>query len=155
MIQYDHGDTLFGSQYSSLNYIGAYYKGDTLRKIALVPLKEIQNISEVEKIVKSNANSILFIVPNPSSQRLTKEFENFIDQLQTFLSGQTLYIPIYFVYENEELNEIVEQLKREYKQLTGEENKGILNYLGINQNLLHFSLSTSEPKKIETLNLET
>jgi len=154
MIQYDHGDTLFGSQYSSLNYIGAYYKGDTLRKIALVPLKEIQNINEVEKIVKSNANSILFIVPNPSSQRLTKEFENFIDQLQTFLSGQTLYIPIYFVYENEELNEIVEQLKKEYKQLTGEENKGILNYLGINQNLLHFSLSTSEPKKLETLNLE-
>jgi hypothetical protein len=151
MIQYEQADNLYGSQYSSLNYIGAYYKSDTLRKIALVPLKEIQNINEIEKVVKSNANSILFIMPG---EKISKEFEKLLDQVQTFLSTQTLYIPIYFVVESDELNEIVEQLKREYKQSTGEENKGILNYLGINQNLLHFSLSTSEPKKIDSLNLE-
>lgn len=151
MIQYEHADNLYGSQYSSLNYIGAYYKSDTLRKISLVPLKEINQLSEIENIVKSNANSILFIMP---AENFSKEFENLIDQLQTFLSGQTIYIPIYFVVETEELNEIVEELKKEYKQSSGEENKGILNYLGINQNLLHFSLSTSEPKKIESLNLE-
>ena len=67
MIQYEHADNLYGSQYSNLNYIGAYYKSDTLRKIALVPLKEIQNINEVEKIIKSNANSILFIIPGEIS----------------------------------------------------------------------------------------
>ena len=35
-----------------------------------------------------------------------------------------------------------------------EETKGWLSYLGIGQNLSHFSLSLPEPKKIETLNLE-
>jgi len=154
MIQYEHGENLFGSQYSSLSYIGAYYKGDTLRKIALVPLKEINEISEIEKIVKSNANSILFILPNSPAQTFSKKFQHLIHGLQSYLSTQTLYIPIYFVEETEELNEIVEILKTEYKQSTGEENTGILNYLGINQNLLHFSLSASDPKKIDTLNLE-
>ena len=32
--------------------------------------------------------------------------------------------------------------------------RGILNYLGVNQNLLHFSLSVNEPKKIDSVNLE-
>ena len=45
-------------------------------------------------------------------------------------------------------------MKNEHKQSTGEEKKDILNYLGLNQNLLHFSLSASDPRKIETLNLE-
>jgi hypothetical protein len=150
MIQYENLETLYGSQYSSLNYIGSYYKADNLRKIALVPLKEISELSEVERVVKSNANSILFIIPNETDS----VFQQFIDSLQIYLSEQTLYIPVYFTYETEELNEIVEQLKEEYKQSTGEEKKGILNYLGINQNLLHFSLSVSEPKKIESVNLE-
>jgi hypothetical protein len=30
----------------------------------------------------------------------------------------------------------------------------LFNYLGVNQNLLHFSLSVNEPKKIESINLE-
>lgn len=72
----------------------------------------------------------------------------------SFLDEQTLYIPIYFVFETDELNEIVEFLRNEHKQSTGEEKKDILSYLGINQNLLHFSLSASDPRKIETLNLE-
>jgi hypothetical protein len=45
-------------------------------------------------------------------------------------------------------------LRNEHKQSTGEEKKDILSYLGINQNLLHFSLSASDPRKIETLHLE-
>lgn len=45
-------------------------------------------------------------------------------------------------------------MRNEHKQSIGEEKKDILTYLGINQNLLHFSLSASDPRKIETLNLE-
>jgi hypothetical protein len=150
LIQYENLDTLYGSQYASLNYIGSYYKADNLRKIALVPLKEISELSEVERVVKSNANSILFIIPNEPSAA----FQELMDSLQIYLSEQTLYIPVYFTFETEELNEIVQQLKDEYKQSTGEKKKGILNYLGINKNLLHFSLSISEPKKIDSLNLE-
>ena len=29
-----------------------------------------------------------------------------------------------------------------------------MTYLGINQNLLHFSLSSNEPRKVESINLE-
>ncbi len=148
LIQYESSETVFGSQYSSLNYIGSYYKADNLRKLALVPLNDISDFSEVERVVHSNANSILFIIPG--SHRL----DFLINNLQTYLSEQTLYIPVYFTYETEELNYIVNQLREEYKQSTGEEKKGILNYLGIHQNLLHFSLSISEPKKIDSLNLE-
>lgn len=63
MIQYENNEVLYGSQYASLNYIGSYYKGDNLRKIALVPLKEIQDLEETEKVLKSNANAVLFIIP--------------------------------------------------------------------------------------------
>jgi hypothetical protein len=150
MIQYESSENLFGSQYSSLNYIGSYYKADNLRKLALVPLNEISDFSEIERIVHSNANSILFIIPVTDK----KPLNSLIDNLQTYLAEQTLYIPVYFTYETDELNDIVSQLREEYKQSTGEEKKGILNYLGIHQNLLHFSLSISEPKKIESLNLE-
>ena len=48
----------------------------------------------------------------------------------------------------------MEILKNEYKQQSGEEKKDVLSYLGLNQNLLHFSLSASDPRKIDTLNLE-
>ena len=81
-------------------------------------------------------------------------FQKFNFKFLIFIDEQTLYIPIYFVFETDELNEIVEFLRNEHKQSTGEEKKDILSYLGINQNLLHFSLSASDPRKIETLNLE-
>jgi len=43
----------------------------------------------------------------------------------SFLDEQTLYIPIYFVFETDELNEIVEFLRNDHKQSTGEEKKDI------------------------------
>ena len=61
LIQYESVEALYGSQYSSLNYIGSDYKGANLRKIALVPLKEIHELRKIEKVLKSNANAILFI----------------------------------------------------------------------------------------------
>jgi hypothetical protein len=36
---------------------------------------------------------------------------------------QVLYIPVYFAYETEEINEIVQQLKDEHYQATGEQVK--------------------------------
>jgi hypothetical protein len=37
------------------------------------------------------------------------------------IDEQTLYIPVYFAYENEEIIEIVQQLKDEHYQATGEQ----------------------------------
>ena len=63
--------------YSSLNYIGSYYKSDSLRKIMLAPLSDIKEISEIERIVKGNANAVLFILPNTNSS---------LDELRSLLS---------------------------------------------------------------------
>ena len=117
----------------------------------MVPLKEINELNEIEKVLKSNANAILFILPlGPYS----RTFNELIESIQIYLSEQTLYIPVYFTYETEELEDITNQLREDYRQSMEEEKKGWLNYLGISQNLLHFTLSLPEPKKLETLNLE-
>jgi len=42
------------------------------------------------------------------------------------LADQTIYIPVYFIYENEEIKEIVSQLKNEYEN--GSE-KGVVSQL--------------------------
>jgi hypothetical protein len=84
-----------------------------LRKIALVPLKEIKDISEVEKVIQSNANALLFIIPKDITEGL-------VNNIQTYLHDKTIYLPIYFVHENDEINDIVQQLKDEYEQSTGE-----------------------------------
>jgi hypothetical protein len=83
-----------------------------------------------------------------------KYFLIFLYNFYIILDEKTLFIPIYFVNETDELNDIVQILKNEHKQNIGEEKKDVLTYLGFNQNLLHFSLSASDPRKIETLNLE-
>lgn len=115
-----------------------------------MPVIEINELQEVETVIKSNANAVLFIIPNTIDEKLKILIEN----IQILISEQKLYIPVYFIYETPELEEIVQQLKDEWKQSTGEEKKGIMNYLGIHQNLLHFSLSASEPKKVESITLE-
>ncbi len=83
LIQYENGDQLFGSQYSSLNYIGSYYKSDSLRKIAIAPLSEIKDVSEIERIVKGNANAVLFVIPNNNSS--LDELKTLLNQAQVML----------------------------------------------------------------------
>jgi len=78
-----------------------------------------------------------------------------VDYLQNHLTEQILYIPVYFTYETEEITEIIAQLKDEYENIhEKDKKKSLLSYLGMQNNLLHFSISTNDPKKIETLNLE-
>jgi len=68
-----------------LQYIGSYYKSDNLRKIALVPLWDVKDISEIEKVLKSNANALLFIFPKKIEDNAF--FDNLVDQIQIFLSN--------------------------------------------------------------------
>ena len=151
MFQFDQGESQFGSQYSSLNYIGAYYKDDNLRKISIVPLRELKALSEIESILKSSANAVLFIIPNPP---YSSTFEALINQMQIYLSENAFFIPVYFSYENSDITKIISELESEYKIAQGEQKKTILDTLGFNKNYLHFSLSLKEPKKKEVLHLE-
>lgn len=120
MIQYEKDNVSFGSQYSSLNYIGSYYKGDNLRKIAVVPFDDVKDITEIEELSKSSATAILFIIPT----KVTKKLNALVNSVQIYLRNnyllkideQTLYLPVYFVHETEELNQIVKQLKDEFNQ---------------------------------------
>lgn len=120
MIQYEKEDALFGSQYSSLNYIGAYYKSDTLRKLSLVPLVEISSIEQIEEIIKSNASAVLFIIPknlqnNSKLSQLISEIQVYlcIFEYLTYLAEQTLYIPVYFTFDNESIQNNLQELKRQ------------------------------------------
>ena len=142
-----------------LNYLGAYFKGDCLRKIALVGLNEISKISEIESLIKSNANAILFIIPKGP---YTQIFEQLVNEIQEYLSQQKIFLPVYFTYETDELRQIYLDLKKEYeynmkndnKSKNEETKKSILDYLYIKESYLHFSLSIKEPKLKKSLNLE-
>ena len=120
-------------------------------------LNEITKISEIEALVKSNANAILFIIPKGP---YLKTFKELVNKIQEYLSHQTIFLPVYFTYETVELKKIYEQLKHEYEQNQKNEikpknnRKSLLEYLNIKENYLHFSLSLKEPKLKKSLNLE-
>ena len=142
-----------------MNYLGSYFKGDCLRKIALVGLNEITKLSEIEALVKSNANAILFIVPKGPYQKI---FNDLVSKIQVFLSQQTIYLPVYFAYENDELKSLYNHLKDDYeKEQRGEKKptnvnsrKTFMEYINIKETYLHFSLNIKEPKLKKKLNLE-
>ena len=108
-------------------------------------------------MVKSNANAILFIIPNGPYQKIFKEL---VSQIQIYLSQHPIFLPVYFSYETEELKVIYNQLKKEYEENSNTDNssktnkKSILEYLNIKESYLHFSLSLKEPKLKKSLNLE-
>ena len=110
-------------------------------------------------MVKSNANAILFIIPKGP---YTKIFNELIAKIQAFLSQQTIYLPVYFAYENEELISLYNQLKEDYeKEKRGEKKpqsnnnrKTFMEYINIKETYLHFSLNSKEPKLKKKLNLE-
>ena len=110
--------------------------------------------------MKSNANAILFIVPKAPYQKL---FDVLISQIQVYLSQQTIYLPVYFAYETDELKELYNQLKDDYeKEKRGEKKptsnnnrKTFMEYINIKETYLHFSLNIKEPKlKIIILKLK-
>ena len=154
LIQYEINNTQYGSQYSSLNYIGCYFKSDCLRKIALVPLIEIKSYSEINNILNSTANAILFIIPNNTYSENNNEFNLFLNEFQINLSNKTLYLPIYFTYENEAILSSLNYLKNEFAFNSKQEKKNFLDYLGISQNFLYFSLKIKDPILKNTLILE-
>ena len=124
----------------------------------MVGLNEITKLSEIEAIVKSNANAILFIIPNGP---YTTIFEQLVNEIQLYLSQQEIFLPVYFTYETDELKEIYEKLKNEYEYNLKKGNsknedvkKSLLDYLHIKESYLHFSLRIKEPKLHKTLNLE-
>ena len=157
LVQYEVEEKVYGSQYTSLNYIGAHYKGDLLRKIALIKLKDLSSIDELKKYINSNANALLFILPKLNS--VNDEFKSFLLETQNYLSEQILYIPVYFTEENDNVNEVYQELE-EIGKIENPENydnthdTSIFGFFKLENNLLQFSLSASDSKKSDTLNFE-
>lgn len=158
LVQYEAEDKVFGSQYASLNYIGAHYKGDILRKIALIKFSDIKSLDDLKTYINSNANALLLILPKPNE--ITEQLSELILGAQKFLSEQTLYIPVYFAKDSDSVDEVYKDL--EYSSRNehpenyedNEENKvGFFGFFQLENNLLH-SLSANDPKKIESLTLE-
>jgi len=159
LIQYESAETVYGSQYTSLNYIGTHYKGDLLRKIALIKFSDITSIEELKKYITSNANALILILPKVDS--LTSNMRELLVDTQKFLVEQTLFIPVYFTEENVEINDIYNELedisREEFPENYSDDKApkgGLLGNFKIENNLLQFSLSANDPKKHESINLE-
>lgn len=157
LVQYESQEQLYGSQYASLNYIGAHYKGDLLRKIALLKFSDIKSIDDLKSYINSNANALLLILPKP--EQLTNQLNEIILEAQQFLSEQTLYIPVYFTDDSEAVDEVYRDLEYSSRAEKPEnyddeaESRGLFGFFELENNLLH-SLSANDPKKVESLNLE-
>ena len=105
LVQYEKGESKFGSQYASLNYIGSHHRGDVTRKISLVKLKELSSISDLERYLKSKATAYLIIIPQKSE--LNDSMKSFIVQAQKFLAEKEDMIePVYFTNDSKNINEI-------------------------------------------------
>lgn len=159
LIQYESEEKVYGSQYTTLNYIGSHYKGDLLRKIALIKFSDIRTLEELKQYINSNANALLFILPKLES--MSSNLRDLVLETQRFLSEQTLFIPVYFANDSKEVNEIyneLEEISRDEnpENFTSENNSAsrISGYFKVENNLLQFSLSASDPKKQEVLNFE-
>ena len=66
-----------------MQYIGSYFKADNLRKIALIPLIDVDDIIEIERVLKSNANALLFIFPKKITN--FSKFTSLINDIQILL----------------------------------------------------------------------
>lgn len=159
LIQYEAEEKVYGSQYTSLNYIGTHYKGDLLRKIALLKITDITSMEELAKYFKSNANAFLIILPK--SDDITEPIRQLLLEIQKFLSEQTLYIPIYFTTDSKEVNSIYNELEEisrdehpENYSNDKENSYGIYGYFKLENNLLQFTLNASDSKKNDALNFE-
>lgn len=158
LIQYEQEEKVYGSQYTSLNYIGTHYKSDLLRKIGLVKLSDITNLEELKLIITSNANALLLILPKVTN--LTSQMKTLILDTQKFLSEQTLFIPVYFTQESEDVEEIyteLEQISRDEhpeKFDAKEAGNTLLGMFKVENNLMQFSLNVNDAKKMESIYLE-
>lgn len=149
LVQYEKGESKFGSQYASLNYIGSHHRGDVTRKISLVKLKELSSISDLERYLSSKATAYLIIIPQKSE--LNDSMKSFILQAQKYLADKEDMIePVYFTNDSKNINEIYSELESEID----EDGKVISGIFTIENNLLQFSLNVSEPKKVESIQLE-
>ena len=75
-------------------------------------LNEITKITEIEALIKSNANAILFIIPKGPYEKI---FEELVNKIQIYLSEQKIFLPVYFTYETDELRQVYRELKNEYE----------------------------------------
>ena len=151
LIQYQQEEKLIGSQYTSLNYVGSHYKGDLLRKIVVLKLIEMSSLEELKSYINSNCNAVLIILSKP--ERMTAKLLDLLNQIQMFLIQETFFIPIYFSYESDELNEIYDELKAEIEKKPSTENLGVLGNFVL-ENLTQFNLNSNDGKKHESIQLE-
>ena len=153
LIQYETENNLYGSQYSSLNYIGSHYKGDVGRKISLIKFVDFGSLEDIKEFISSQATAFLIILPKKID--INETMQNLLVSLQKYFSEQNFLFPVYFTTETNDINEVYMELKETngFKE-TEEAAKGLFGMFEMEGNLLQFSLNASDPKRIDTLTFE-
>lgn len=103
------GNQIFGGKIASLNLVAAHFKGDVLRKISLIRFQEL-TIESIQQTITKRASGILIILPERNTEVLEQNEKWQIVQSQ--LLSKTIFIPVYFVWENEDINNLYEQQKK-------------------------------------------
>jgi len=133
LVQYDYEGNSFGSQVSSLNFLGSTFNNEQEVPLKLTFIHENSLTQEVlEATIALKPSAILIILGKET--RISKE-------IQTFLGSNVFHFPIYFAEETEELMEVYRTL-----QSTGEQT--------IDSDQLQFSVSSEEKPVIKNLQQE-
>ncbi len=103
------GNQIYGGKIASLNLVAAHYKGDVLRKISLIRFQELTTES-IQQTISKRASGILIVLPERNTEVLEQNEKWQIVQSQ--LLSKTIYIPVYFIWENEDINNLYEQQKK-------------------------------------------
>ena len=133
LIQFDHDGNSYGSQVSSLSFLGAHFQNEqeVPRKIALIHESSLSP-DTLESTISQKPSALLIILLQNSS--ISKE-------IQSFLGSTSFHFPIYFAYESPELLEVYNDLLS-----TGEQT--------IDSDQLQFSVSADEKALLKNLQQE-
>lgn len=154
LIQYETENNVYGSQYSSLNYIGSHYKGDVGRKISLIKFIDFGSLEDIKEFISSQATAFLIILPKKID--INESMQNLLISLQKYFSEQNYLFPVYFTTETSDINDVYMELKAAngFKETEEEIKGGLFGIFEMEGNLLQFSLNSSDPKKVESLTFE-
>jgi hypothetical protein len=133
LIQYDYEGASYGSQVSSLSFLGASFQNplEVPRKIALIHESSL-SLDSLDSTISLKPSALLIILSSPTS--LSKE-------LQAYLGATAFHFPVYFTTETPALLDVYQAL-----QTTGEQT--------IDSDQLQFTVSAEEKAAVRNLQQE-
>ncbi|XP_022752536.1 nicalin-1-like isoform X2 [Durio zibethinus] len=125
LIQYDMSGSPFGSRFAALNHHAASLHfppgADLSRTVLIIPLREL-NITFIRDYInqKKPLGGLLFLLPevfsfeNGGNKQIheKEKMKNLLAQLEQLLINANIPYPVYFAFENDEIDTVLAAIKR-------------------------------------------